>query len=193
MQTIDVAKVIDSNPLVGFQIRIFVLCGLVTLLDGFDAQAIAFAATAIAHDLSIPITAFGVIFGAGTIGLALGAIVLPPFADHYGRRYQIIIATLIFGVFSLATGWASSFAGLAALRFLTSLGVGTAVPNLVPLISEYAPRRIRAMLITLTTVSWPLGAVVGGAISAKLIPAYGVLSRRHCSDRARRIAACGSS
>lgn len=29
------------------------------------------------------------------------------------------------------------------------------------------------MLITLTTVSWPLGAVVGGAISAKLIPAYG--------------------
>ncbi len=97
-QTIDVADVIDSNPLVGFQIHIFVLCGLVTLLDGFDAQSIAFAATAIAHDLSIPITTFGSIFSAGTVGLALGAIVLPPFADRYGRRYQIIIATLIFGM-----------------------------------------------------------------------------------------------
>ncbi len=80
---------------------------------------------------------------------------------------------MIFGIFSLATAWAGSFASLIALRFFTGLGVGAAVPNLVPVISEYAPRRTRAMLITLTTVSWPLGAVVGGAISAKLIPAYG--------------------
>ena len=170
-KNINVADIIDQNPVSRFQVRVFVLCGLVVLLDGFDAQAIAFVASPIARDLAIPISAFGAIFAAGTIGLSLGAFVLPPFADRYGRRYQIIIAVAIFGVFSLATAWANSFAALAALRFLTGIGVGAAVPNVVPLISEYSPRRMRAILITLVTVTWPLGAVLGGAISAKLIPA----------------------
>lgn len=172
-RSVDVAEVIDRMPLSGLQIRIFILCGLVTLLDGFDAQSIAFVASALAEKFKMPVTAFGPIFGAGTIGLALGAVLLPPFADRFGRRYQIILATLIFGVFSLATVRANSFADLAVLRFLTGVGVGAAVPNLVPLASEYAPRRMRAMLITLVTASWPLGAVIGGAISAKMIPAYG--------------------
>lgn len=172
-RNINVADAIDRAPLSGFQVRVFVLCALVVLLDGFDAQAIAFVAAPIARDLAIPISSFGGIFAAGTIGLSLGAFVLPPFADRYGRRYQIILATVIFGVFSLATAWAHSFALLAALRFLTGIGVGAAVPNVVPLISEYSPRRIRAMLVTAVTVAWPLGAVVGGALSAKLIPAFG--------------------
>jgi AAHS family 4-hydroxybenzoate transporter-like MFS transporter len=172
-RNINVADIIDQNPVSRFQVRVFVLCGLVVLLDGFDAQAIAFVAAPIARDLAIPISAFGVIFAAGTIGLSLGAFVLPPFADRYGRRYQIIIAVAIFGIFSLATARANSFAVLAALRFLTGIGVGAAVPNVVPLVSEFAPRRIRAVLITAVTVSWPLGAVLGGLISAKLIPAFG--------------------
>ncbi len=172
-RNINVADVIDHAPLSGFQIRVFILCGLVVLLDGFDAQAIAFVAASIARDLAVPISSFGGIFAAGTIGLSLGAFVLPPFADRYGRRYQIILATAIFGVFSLATAWANSFAVLAALRFVTGIGVGAAVPNVVPLISEYSPRRMRAMLVTIVTVAWPLGAVLGGALSAKLIPLFG--------------------
>ena len=172
-RVVDAGEVIDRAALSRFQILIFVLCGFVALLDGFDAQAIAFTAAAMADDLKIPVTAFGPVFGAGTAGLALGAIVLPPFADRFGRRYQIILATLIFGLFSLATAWVHSFGALAVLRFLTGIGVGAAVPNLVPLACEYAPRRIRAMIITFVTASWPLGAVIGGAISAKLIPLYG--------------------
>src|SRR5581483_345852 len=172
-RVVDAGEVIDQASLSRFQILIFVLCVFVALLDGFDAQAIAFTAAAMADDLKIPVTAFGPVFGAGTAGLALGAVVLPPFADRFGRRYQIILATLIFGVFSLATAWVHSFGALAALRFLTGIGVGAAVPNLVPLACEYAPKRIRAMIITVVTASWPLGAVIGGGISARLIPLYG--------------------
>jgi AAHS family 4-hydroxybenzoate transporter-like MFS transporter len=170
---INVADVIDTSKVSGFQIRIFILCALVTLLDGFDAQAIAFVASALAVEFNMPIAAFGPIFGAGTIGLALGALVLPPFADRFGRKYQIVLATLLFGAFSLATAWVTSFGALALLRFLTGIGVGAAVPNLVPLTAEYAPKRMRALLITIVTVSWPLGAVLGGLVSSKLIPIYG--------------------
>src|SRR5262249_32317731 len=120
--TVDLAQVIDQAKLSRFQIMIFVLCALVALLDGFDAQSIAFTAAAMAEDFRLRVTAFGPIFGAGRAGLALGALLLPPLADRFGRRYQIILATLIFGVFSLATAWIHSFGALAALRFLTGIG-----------------------------------------------------------------------
>jgi AAHS family 4-hydroxybenzoate transporter-like MFS transporter len=172
-RAVNVAGVIDSSGISSLQIRVFVLCALVALLDGFDAQAISFVAAALAAKFDVPIGSFGPIFGAGTIGLALGALVLPPFADVFGRKYQIILATLIFGVCSFATAWTTSLGTLAVLRFLTGIGIGAAVPNLVPLAAEYAPERMRALLITIVTASWPLGAVLGGLVSAKLIPAYG--------------------
>jgi len=172
-RVVNVAGVIDSAGISSLQFRVFVLCALVALLDGFDAQAIAFVATALSVKFNVPVAAFGPIFGAGTVGLALGALILPPFADIFGRKYQIILATLIFGVFSFATAWTNSLGALAVLRFLTGIGVGAAVPNLVPLAAEYAPERMRALLITIVTASWPLGAVLGGLVSAKLIPAYG--------------------
>jgi AAHS family 4-hydroxybenzoate transporter-like MFS transporter len=172
-RTVNVADAVDASRIGGFQVRCFVLCALVALLDGFDAQAIGFVASALAAKFSMPVAAFGPIFAAGTLGLALGALILPPFADRFGRKSQIVLATFLFGVFSLATTWVDSFGALALLRFLTGLGVGAAVPNLVPLTAEYAPKRMRALLITVVTASWPMGAVLGGLISSKMIPAYG--------------------
>jgi AAHS family 4-hydroxybenzoate transporter-like MFS transporter len=47
------------------------------------------------------------------------------------------------------------------------------MPNIIALTSEYAPRSKRATLVTLMFCGFPLGAVLGGLVSAKLIPAFG--------------------
>jgi AAHS family 4-hydroxybenzoate transporter-like MFS transporter len=170
---IDVAKVIDERPLSGFQISVIVLCVLVAIIDGFDALSIAFAAPLIAKDLSIPIASFGPIFGAGTLGLTLGALSIPPLADRFGRKSITILACVIFGILSLTTVQADSFKSLALIRFLTGIGVGAATPNVVALALEYAPKRVRAFLVTIVTGGFPLGAVLGGSISSKLVPIWG--------------------
>jgi AAHS family 4-hydroxybenzoate transporter-like MFS transporter len=58
-------------------------------------------------------------------------------------------------------------------RFLTGLGLGGAMPNIIALTSEYSPRHRRATLVTLMFCGFPLGAVLGGLVSAPLIGAYG--------------------
>ena len=40
---VDVAGLIDSRPISALQIRAFVLCGLVAVLDGIDSQLIGIA------------------------------------------------------------------------------------------------------------------------------------------------------
>ena len=170
--TIDIKKLIDGMPFNRAQIGIMLLSSLVALLDGFDAQAISFVASAIARDFNVNVNTFGPIFGAGTLGMALGALGLPMLCDRWGRRRLIIASVVMFGIFSLATVWVESFTMLFVLRLLTGIGVGAAVPCMVPLIAEYSPSRIAGIVITTVTCCWPLGAVLGGAVSAKIIPIW---------------------
>src|SRR4051812_10736517 len=46
-KTVDVAEIIGKQKFGGFQLRIVILCGLIQFLDGFDTQALAYAAPAL--------------------------------------------------------------------------------------------------------------------------------------------------
>ncbi len=169
----DISEIIDRSRVSGFQKWAIALCALVAILDGLDTQAIAFVAPAIASEWSMDPSSFGPIFGAGLLGLTLGALILGPLADLIGRKIVIILSTIWFGAFSLLTIYASSTGELLALRLLTGIGLGGAMPNIIALTSEYAPRRVRATLITLMFCGFPLGAVLGGLASSGLIAVFG--------------------
>jgi len=168
-----VEAILDANSLSPFQICTIALCALVALIDGFDTQAIAFAAPVIAKVWSADLSLFGPVFGAGLLGLTIGALVLGPAADRFGRKPIIVLSTLAFGVGSLVTVFADNMTGLTAYRFMTGLGLGGAMPNIIALTSEFAPKRIRAFVVTSMFCGFPIGAVVGGLVSSKAIPVYG--------------------
>src|SRR5690606_41053617 len=73
----------------------------------------------------------------------------------------------------LGAAWAQALTTLTQWRFLTGLGLGAAMPNAITLISEFAPKRCRAMAINTMYCGFPLGAAGGGAISSWLIPHHG--------------------
>lgn len=168
-----VNDVIDSRPVSRFQAVTILLCGLVLLLDGFDTQAMGFLVPPIAEELGIPLPAFGPVLSAGLFGLMLGAMGSGPIADRWGRKWAIIVSALVFGSFSLLTPQANTVGGLITLRFLTGLGLGGAMPNVVALASEYAPKRLQPILVTLIFVGMGGGAVLASLVGGALIPIWG--------------------
>lgn len=170
---VELSSLIDQRPVGRFQIQVIFLCVLVAMLDGFDTQLIAFVAPAIAQTWNVEITSFGIVFAAGLLGLTFGAAGLGLLADRIGRKKAIVLSTALFGSFALLTTFAQSVFELTVFRFLTGVGLGGAMPNIIALTAEYAPRRSRSTLITLMFCGFPLGAVIGGPISSGLIETFG--------------------
>jgi AAHS family 4-hydroxybenzoate transporter-like MFS transporter len=168
-----VNEIIDQRPLSRFQARTILLCGVVLVLDGFDAQCIGFLAPPISEALAIPLPAFGRVFAAGLTGLMIGAMAIGPIADRWGRKWAVVLSTVTFAVFSLLTARINSLDELVILRFLTGLGLGGAMPNVVALTSEYAPKRLQPVFVSMLFAGMPMGAMVASLASREMIPLWG--------------------
>ena len=171
--TIDVAHIIDGRRFGAFQWRVAIWCGVLVTLDGFDNAAMNYAAPVIAREWGVSVPSFGPVFGAGLFGLMLGALGSGLLSDRFGRKLVVLASTLIFSIFALATALAQSIDALYVLRFLTGVGVGGLMPNSIALTADYSPRRLRATVIAIMFLGFPLGAGGGGFLGAQLIPVFG--------------------
>jgi AAHS family 4-hydroxybenzoate transporter-like MFS transporter len=171
--TLTLPAFVDERRISPFQWRVFLLCGLVMFLDGFNTQAISYMAPAIARDWHLSKAALGPIFSSALVGLMVGYLVLSPLSDRFGHRPTIVAATLIFALATLASVAAQDVNQLMALRLATGLGLGAAMPSAVALTGEYSPKRFRATFVLVIFCGFSLGFVVAGMAAGALIPAHG--------------------
>ena len=169
----DVQALIDGQRFTGYQWLILVLCFLVVAVDGFDTAAVGYIAPALVQEWGIEKSALGPVMSAALFGLAFGAIFAGPMADRIGRKKVLVLSVFFFGACSLATAFAPTLGWLTALRFLTGLGLGAAMPNAVTLTAEFAPQRRRAVLVNTMFCGFPLGSAAGGFVAAAMIPHFG--------------------
>src|SRR3974390_2966929 len=170
---VDVIDLIDRHSVVGFQIGVLILCMMVAALDGFDTQAIGYTAPAIAGELKLPMARFGEVGSAGLVGAAIGALSFGPFADLFGRKWFMILAVIVFAVFSFMTAHSASLEQLLGYRFIAGLGLGGATPAFLAMGAELAPKRLRDVFVTVLFASFPGGGLIGSLTSAWVIPTFG--------------------
>jgi AAHS family 4-hydroxybenzoate transporter-like MFS transporter len=145
------------------------LAFILVMVDGYDMFIVSFVAPLIAHDLHLAPANLGAVFAAGLAGSMLGGLTLGAVADRVGRRPVLIGALLFAGIMTVLCSQAASFGSFASLRFLTGFGLGGLLAAVVPLIAEYFPAEHRNQAVTSMFIGYPLGAVVGGIVTAVLI------------------------
>lgn len=170
---VDAQSIINGSRFGPFQWLIFGMCFFIVLLDGFDTAAIGFIAPSLVSEWGISRPALAPVLSAALFGLAVGALVAGPLSDRIGRRLMLIVSVLVFGVACLASAYASNITNLTALRFVTGIGLGAAMPNAVTLMSEFCPDKRRAVIVNLMFCGFPLGAAFGGFLAAWMIPHFG--------------------
>jgi MFS transporter, AAHS family, 4-hydroxybenzoate transporter len=74
---------------------------------------------------------------------------------------------------TLACAGADSLNQLLLIRVVAGVGLGGALATMMVLAAEFAPRRLRSTAIVVAMWGYPLGAVIGGLVSAQLIAHFG--------------------
>lgn len=150
-----------------------VLCFFIAALDGMDVAIMGFVAPDIIKEFGVSRPAFGVVMGAGPLGLLFGALVAGPLADYFGRRTVLLGAAFFMGVFCIWTGTTTDIGSMTTLRIVTGFFLGAAMPVTITLCSEYVPDKNRSFLIATMFTGFNLGSGIIGFIAAGLIPAFG--------------------
>jgi AAHS family 4-hydroxybenzoate transporter-like MFS transporter len=156
-----------------YQWLLLVLCFLIITTDGIDVAIMGFLAPAITKEWGISKAAFGAVMSAAPIGLAIGALLIGPLSDRFGRKRLLMVAVAWFGLFSVLCSQAGDVYQLSILRFLTGLGLGAAMPNTTTLLSEYIPEKSRGTLLAIMFTGFNLGSALVGFGAAALLPEYG--------------------
>jgi AAHS family 4-hydroxybenzoate transporter-like MFS transporter len=154
-------------------VRVFVLCMICLIMDGFDVQAMGYVAPAVVEDWGVQRSVLGPVFASANVGVLIGSLVFSMVADKIGRRPVLVGATLFFSVMALATAYAQDVNQLLWLRFIAGIGMGCIIPNATALVGEFSPKRSRVTFMMCITVGFTAGAAIGGFVAAWMIPAFG--------------------
>jgi AAHS family 4-hydroxybenzoate transporter-like MFS transporter len=171
--TINIGELLENSQIGPLQIRVFLLCMICLIMDGFDVQAMGYVAPAIVEEWGIPRALLGGVFAAANFGVLLGSLVFSMVADKLGRRPVLIFATFFFSIMAIATAYAQDVTQLLWLRFIAGIGMGCIMPNATALIGEFSPKRSRVTFMMCITVGFTVGAALGGFVAAWMIPAFG--------------------
>jgi putative MFS transporter len=94
-------------------------------------------------------------------GYAVGALVLAPLADRFGRRNMLLFTLLLTGLGSLFTAFVNDYTTFIIARIITGIGIGADLALVNTYINEMAPVSSRARYTSLIFIMSSLGAFFG--------------------------------
>lgn len=167
-----IERLIEEGGLAPRQFLIILICMLLNLSDGFDVMSWAFTADRVGNALGLGPEQLGAVASAALAGMMLGAMILAPLSDLFGRRKLIIVSVSAIAVAMFLTATVASYEMLLLLRFVAGLGVGAILASLAAIASEFAPEKYKSLAVVSITLGYPLGAMFAGMIASQILPVY---------------------
>jgi MFS family permease len=106
------------------------------------------------------------------IGMAIGSLFLGGLADKIGRRRTVLGCTVIMalGMFTVPT--THGLLELSIWRVVTGLGIGGMLAVINAVAAEFSNAKRRNLSVSIMSIGYPIGAVIGGILAQRLLAVY---------------------
>jgi MFS family permease len=169
MTTTDPRDIVATAPMSRLQVAVVGITIALNALDGFDVLSISFASPGIAREWGINPAALGIVLSMELIGMALGSVFLGGVADKIGRRPTMLGCLVVMAIGMLMATTVGGLVDLSIWRVVTGLGIGGMLASINAVAAEFSNTRRRALGVSLMSIGYPVGAVLGGLVVAQLL------------------------
>ncbi|MBF0674300.1 MFS transporter [Pseudomonas sp.] len=173
MRKVDVHDIIDNARFSRFHWLVMCLCALLLIFDGYDLFIYGVVLPAIMQEWGLTPLQAGALGSYALFGMMFGALIFGTLADRIGRKKGIAICFLLFSVATVLNGFASTPTEFGIFRFLAGLGCGGLMPNVVALMNEYAPKKLRSTLVAIMFSGYSLGGMFSAGLGIFMLPRFG--------------------
>ncbi|BCG24785.1 MFS transporter [Pseudomonas tohonis] len=173
MRKIDVHSVIDNARFSGFHWMVMCWCALLLIFDGYDLFIYGVVLPVLMKEWGLTPLEAGALGSYALFGMMFGALVFGSLADRIGRKKGIAVCFVLFSGFTVLNGFATTPTEFGICRFVAGLGIGGLMPNVVALMNEYAPKRLRSTLVAVMFSGYSLGGMLSAGVGIYMLPRFG--------------------
>ncbi len=140
------------------------------MLDGFDFTILTFVLSDIQRSFTIDNALAGAL---GTVTLMfrlVGGAAAGTAADRWGRKLPLMLSIVWFSLFTVVSGFSTSYAMLFACRALFGIGMGGEWAAGMPLALEHLPDRLRGPAAGILQGAWAWGYISSALVFQLLYP-----------------------
>ena len=170
---VNINTVVDEAKFTPFHWSVLIWCLLIIIFDGYDLVIYGVALPLLMQEWGLSAVQAGLLASTALFGMMFGAMSFGTLSDKLGRKKTIMICVAIFSGFTFLGAFASNPIEFGILRFLAGLGIGGVMPNVVALMTEYAPKRIRSTLVAVMFSGYAIGGMTSALLGAWLVTDYG--------------------
>lgn len=157
---------LDQIPFGRFHFKVTVMTFGANFSDGYALGIIGSALPMITTQWGLNGFWQGMLASSALIGLFFGSLILGRVSDRIGRQRVYVLNFVLIAAASLAQFWAPNVEILFVLRLLIGFGLGADYAVGPTLLSEFAPRKTRGLMLASLTVLWTVGYVIANILGA---------------------------
>jgi MFS family permease len=191
--------------------KIMFISGMGFFTDAYDLFIIGVVMTLVKPIWHTGKLEEGLVDSTALLASAIGALLFGRVADMLGRKRIYGVEVLVLAAGAIASAFSPNIWWLIGFRFILGIGIGGDYPVSATIMSEYAGKATRGMMVSLVFAMQAAGLIVGPLLAAGLlstslshdiiwrilvsfgaVPALAVYwSRRHLKESPRFLAATG--
>ena len=98
-------------------------------------------------------------------GWAFGGLTWGIISDKIGRKKALLLTITCYGLFTVLTGYMTSWYGVVICRLMSGFGVGGVAVTSYTLLSEIWPQKTKSIFIGILSIAFPVGIFSAGLIN----------------------------
>src|SRR4051794_13948395 len=173
MVKVNLAEIIANSKFNKFHLSLLVWSFFIIAFDGYDLVVYGTVVPVLIEEWNLTSVEAGAMGSYGLFGMMFGAVFFGTLADRIGRKNVVAISLIFFSLFTFLCGFAETPTQFSIFRFLAGLGLGGIMPNVIALLTDYAPKSMRSMIVSIVLCGYSVGGILAPLLGIFVMPTLG--------------------